>query len=264
MQMNGEQRIEAPRRKVWEALNDPDVLRACIPGCQFLEQKADDRLQAVVGVKIGPITARFTGEVVISDRDPPNGYRISGEGSGGAAGFAKGGAVVRLRDEGASTLLSYEVSAEVGGKIAQLGGGLIDLTAKQLAGAFFKKLATVIGQETAPEPEPVSAPSPQSPSPAPAVTSPRRPTPTAAPAISFSPLVAGLLLVACLAAGFLAGLAAGGWSGQGALAGLAMGLFVVVTAAAAFGLGQRSAAPNLVLDAELLARLSALAQERRH
>jgi len=174
---------------------------------------------------------------------------------------------VRLQDEGAATLLSYEVSAEVGGKIAQLGGGLIDLTAKQLAGAFFKKLAAAIGEEAAPAPSPASsAPSTASASPtpaAPAVAPSPRLAPPAAPATPFSPLVAGLLLVAALAAGFLAGLAAGGWSGQGALAGLAMGLLVVVTAAAAFGLGQRSAAPSLVLDAELLARLSALAQERR-
>src|SRR5690606_6049999 len=153
MEMTGEQRIEAPRDKVWAALNDPEVLKQCIPGCQSLEKTADDKMRAVAQVKVGPIGARFAGEVTLSDLDPPNGYRIQGEGQGGAAGFAKGGANVRLREDGAATLLNYEVNAQVGGKLAQLGGALIDATAKQMAAAFFRKLSEVIA-----EPAPSAAP----------------------------------------------------------------------------------------------------------
>jgi uncharacterized protein len=143
VQMAGEQRIAAPRESVWAALNDPEVLKACIPGCQSLEKIDDNRLRATVTIKVGPITARFNGEVTLSDFDPPNSYRIAGEGQGGAAGFAKGGAAVRLGDDAGATMLAYEVTAQVGGKLAQLGGGLIDATAKSLAAAFFKRLAGV-------------------------------------------------------------------------------------------------------------------------
>ncbi|MET0366492.1 MAG: carbon monoxide dehydrogenase subunit G [Sphingobium sp.] len=151
MRMTGEERIAAPRAKVWEALNDPAVLRQCIPGCQSLDKEADDRLRATVEIKIGPIGARFNGAVTLSDIDAPNGYTITGEGQGGTVGHAKGGAKVRLTDDGAGTLLSYEVNAEVGGRLAQLGGPIIDATAKQLAGKFFKTLnAVVSGVEPAP------------------------------------------------------------------------------------------------------------------
>lgn len=149
MRMTGEERIAAPRAKVWEALNDPEVLRAAIPGCQSLSQDATDKLSAVVEVKIGPIGARFNGAVTLSDIDAPNGYTISGEGQGGMAGSAKGGAKVRLTDAevngGAGTLLTYEVNADVGGRLAQLGGPIIDATAKQLAGKFFKKFGEIVG-----------------------------------------------------------------------------------------------------------------------
>ena len=139
MDMTGERRIPAPRQIVWEALNDPEVLKASIPGCESLEKLADDQLKATAAVKVGPISARFTGKVQLTDINPPNGYRISGEGQGGVAGFAKGGANVGLTDDGADTLLTYQVSAQVGGKLAQLGGRLIDATAKQMADAFFER-----------------------------------------------------------------------------------------------------------------------------
>ena len=141
MDMTGERRIPAPRQIVWEALNDPEVLKASIPGCESLEKLADDQMEATASVKVGPISARFTGKVRLTDINPPNGYRISGEGQGGVAGFAKGGANVGLTDDGADTLLSYQVSAQVGGKLAQLGGRLIDATAKQMADAFFERFS---------------------------------------------------------------------------------------------------------------------------
>lgn len=147
MRMTGEERIAAPRQRVWEALNDPEILRRAIPGCQSLSQDAPDKLSAVVEVKIGPIGARFNGAVTLSDIDAPNGYTITGEGQGGMAGSARGGARVRLTelDGGAATLLTYDVNAEVGGRLAQLGGPIIDATAKQLAGKFFKQFGEIVG-----------------------------------------------------------------------------------------------------------------------
>ena len=141
MDMTGERRIPAPRQTVWEALNDPEVLKASIPGCESLEKLADDQMKATAAIKVGPISARFSGKVQLTDINPPNSYRISGEGQGGVAGFAKGGANVALTDEGADTLLSYQVNAQVGGKLAQLGGRLIDATAKQMADAFFDRFS---------------------------------------------------------------------------------------------------------------------------
>ena len=137
MDMTGEQRIEASREKVWAALNDPEVLKGCIPGCQTIEKLSDSEMKATVTLKIGPVKASFAGKVTLSDLDPPKSYTISGEGAGGVAGFAKGGAKVRLEEDGAATILHYEVTAQVGGKIAQLGAHLIDGTAKKLAGDFF-------------------------------------------------------------------------------------------------------------------------------
>jgi carbon monoxide dehydrogenase subunit G len=144
MDMTGERRIPAPRQTVWEALNDPEVLKASIPGCESLEKLGDDQMRATAAVKVGPISARFSGKVQLSDIDPPNGYRISGEGQGGPAGFAKGGANVGLKDDGADTLLSYQVNAQVGGKLAQLGGRLIDASAKQMADAFFDRFSQLV------------------------------------------------------------------------------------------------------------------------
>jgi uncharacterized protein len=145
MDMTGEERIAADRATVWAALNDPAVLKQCIPGCQSLEKLSDTDMVAAVKLQIGPVRAAFQGKVKLSDLDPPNGYRISGEGQGGVAGYAKGGAVVRLIEDGRGTLLKYECKADVGGKLAQLGGRLIDSTAKKLAGEFFQKFGALVG-----------------------------------------------------------------------------------------------------------------------
>lgn len=145
MQMNDSQRIPAPRATVWAALNDPDVLRRCIPGCESLEMTSPTEMTAKVTLKVGPVKATFGGNVTLSEIDAPNGYRITGEGSGGVAGFAKGGARVRLEEDGPeATVLSYEVEAQIGGKLAQLGSRLIDSTAKKLAGEFFERFAAVV------------------------------------------------------------------------------------------------------------------------
>ncbi|NGN44153.1 carbon monoxide dehydrogenase subunit G [Mesorhizobium sp. CGMCC 1.15528] len=136
--IEGEEHIAAPVQKVWEALNDPAVLKECIPGCQNLEMKTPTDMAATVVLKIGPIKATFAGEVTLKNLKPPHSYTIQGEGKGGIAGFAKGGADVTLTEDGAnSTLLKYEAKADVGGKIAQLGSRLITSTSKKLAGQFF-------------------------------------------------------------------------------------------------------------------------------
>jgi carbon monoxide dehydrogenase subunit G len=144
MDMSGERLIEAPREKVWAALNDPEVLKSCIPGCEAIEKVSDTELRATAAVKLGPIAARFAGKVLLSDLDPPNGYTISGEGQGGVAGFAKGGATVALLPEDSGTRLSYTVNAQIGGKMAQLGARLIDSTAKQYAETFFTRFAAIV------------------------------------------------------------------------------------------------------------------------
>ena len=146
MTMKGEVALPADRQTVWEKLNDPEVLKACIPGCQTLDKTGDNGFSAVVKLKVGPVSATFKGNVELLDLDPPNGYRIAGSGEGGIAGFAKGGAKVTLTDaEGGGTLLSYDVEANVGGKIAQLGARLIDGVAKKNADQFFATFAQVVG-----------------------------------------------------------------------------------------------------------------------
>jgi carbon monoxide dehydrogenase subunit G len=145
MEIKGEYRIAAPREKVFAALNDPAILQACIPGCETLEKLSDTEMTAKVRLRIGPVSAAFGGKVTLSDIDPPNGYRISGEGQGGVAGFAKGGAVVKLTQDGGDTVLAYDVDAQVGGKIAQVGARLIQGTAKKLADQFFGKFAESVG-----------------------------------------------------------------------------------------------------------------------
>ncbi|MBV8766805.1 MAG: carbon monoxide dehydrogenase subunit G [Hyphomicrobiales bacterium] len=142
MSMTGEVDLPAPRGVVWEKLNDPDVLKACIPGCQELVKEGDTAFRATAKLAIGPVKATFKGKVTLSDVDPPNGYTITGEGEGGIAGFAKGGAKVRLSDaEGGGTKLAYDVQANVGGKIAQLGSRLIDGVAKKMSDNFFSSFA---------------------------------------------------------------------------------------------------------------------------
>ena len=137
MELNDEIRIDAPRERVYAALNDPEVLRKCIPGCEELEQLSETELVAMVVTRIGPVKAKFTGHVTLSDLNPPHGYTISGEGKGGAAGFAKGGATISLDEDGDGTIMRYAVQINVGGKLAQLGGRLIEGTAKKLSADFF-------------------------------------------------------------------------------------------------------------------------------
>jgi carbon monoxide dehydrogenase subunit G len=177
MEIKGEYKIAAPREKVFAALNDVAVLQACIPGCESLEKTSDTEMKARVRMRIGPVSASFSGKVTLSDIDPPNGYKISGEGQGGAAGFAKGGAVVALREDAGETVLNYNVDAQVGGKIAQVGARLIDGTAKKLADEFFGKFATVVG---GPPPAAAVAGTASDATPASGVVSPPSPPPAAA------------------------------------------------------------------------------------
>jgi uncharacterized protein len=144
MMMNGEIQLGAPREVVWTKLNDPAVLKACIPGCEELDATEDGGFRAVAKMKVGPVSARFKGKVTLSDLDPPSGYKISGEGEGGVAGFAKGGAVVGLTDKDGGTLLTYRVEAKIGGKLAQLGQRLINGSAKKLADEFFANFSRAV------------------------------------------------------------------------------------------------------------------------
>ena len=150
MEMTGEYRITAPRETVWRALNDTEVLKQCIPGCEEIVKLSDTEMTAKVVAKVGPVSARFSGKVTLSDLDPPNGYKITGEGTGGAVGFAKGGADVKLTPDetGQGTVLSYTVNASVGGKIAQIGARLIDGTARKLADEFFGKFSTLVSAQS--------------------------------------------------------------------------------------------------------------------
>src|ERR1700687_1059600 len=142
--MPGVVQLPASREVVYAKLNDPEVLKACIPGCEELTKISDTELQAVATTKIGPVKARFKGRVHLTDLDPPNGYKISGEGEGGVAGFAKGAATVKLADHDGGTLLAYDVESQIGGKLAQLGQRLVQGTAKKLADDFFAKFAAAV------------------------------------------------------------------------------------------------------------------------
>ena len=159
MQLAGAYRLEVAPEVVWAALNDPEVLARALPGCERLTRTAPDAFAATVTLRIGPVKASFTGNVTLSELDPPHGYRISGEGTGGAAGFASGSARVRLAEDQGATQLSYTAEAKVGGKLAQLGGRLIEATANKLAEEFFRNLAQQIaGPTAAPEPLPAARP----------------------------------------------------------------------------------------------------------
>lgn len=149
MTMNGEVQLPAGRETVWAKLNDPDVLKVCVPGCEQLDKISDSEFQAVATVKVGPVKARWKGKIRLSDLDPPNGYRISGEGEGGVAGFAKGNAKVSLAEKDGGTLLSYDVEAQIGGKLAQLGQRLINSAAKKTADDFFTNFAGAVAQPPA-------------------------------------------------------------------------------------------------------------------
>ena len=146
MTMTGEVQLLASRETVWAKLNDPAVLKACVPGCEQLDMVSDSEFQVVAVIKIGPVKARWKGKVRLSDLDPPNGYKISGEGEGGVAGFAKGGATVGLTEKDGGTLLSYNVEAQIGGKLAQLGQRLINSAAKKTAADYFANFAKAVGQ----------------------------------------------------------------------------------------------------------------------
>jgi uncharacterized protein len=148
MTMTGEYQLPASQQTVWEKLNDPAVLKACIPGCEQLDKTSDTEFQAVATTKIGPVKAKFKGKVTLSDLDPPNGYKISGQGDGGVAGFARGAATVTLSPKDGGTLLVYAVEAQIGGKLAQLGQRLINGAAKKIADDFFQNFASAVNSKT--------------------------------------------------------------------------------------------------------------------
>ncbi|MYM64059.1 CoxG family protein [Pseudomaricurvus sp. HS19] len=225
MQMVGEQFVAAPCQRVWEALNDPEILRASIPGCQTLAKEADDRFTATVEVKVGPIGARFKGVVTLSDINAPHGYTLNLEGNGGIAGSMKGAAKVRLEEKNGGTMVIYEVDAEVGGRMAQLGGPIIDATAKQLAGKFFARFGEVVtGVRTAAAPAVAAAAASGVPAPA-----------YAAPAKG------------------------GFWMG------LAIGLLLVLVAFVAFEYGRSSASSQvIVLDKAQLQQLLHQMHQQHH
>jgi hypothetical protein len=174
MDLTGEYRIPAPRAKVWEALNDPAILKQCIDGCEELNREGENGFTAKVTAKIGPVKAKFAGKVTLENIDPPNGYTIRGEGSGGVAGFAKGGADVKLRDDGADTILNYTARAEVGGKLASVGSRLVEGVAKKTADDFFGKFSRIVGDASggvapsAPAPQMQQGPMQDNPQPTPA------------------------------------------------------------------------------------------------
>ncbi|HEY1382174.1 MAG TPA: carbon monoxide dehydrogenase subunit G [Dongiaceae bacterium] len=201
MDLTGDYRIPAPRETVWAALNDPDVLKACIPGCEELNKTSDTEFVARVIAKIGPVKAGFGGKVTLSDLDPPNGYTISGEGQGGAAGFAKGGAKVRLEaaDGGAATVLHYTADAQIGGKLAQIGSRLVEGSAKKLADEFFAAFAAQVSAAVPPTAAATAEPAPQP------VTQPAAIVPTAASS-GLSPVVwiVGLIVIVAIILAFVA------------------------------------------------------------
>jgi carbon monoxide dehydrogenase subunit G len=157
VELTGQERIAAPRAQVWQALNDPDILKACIPGCESIELLSPTEMKARITLKLGPIKASFSGQVTLSNVDPPNGYTISGEGSGGSAGGARGSADVRLAEDGDGSLLTYRVSSQVTGKVAQLGARLVDSAAQKLAGDFFAAFNNSFRRTVAAGTQPLSA-----------------------------------------------------------------------------------------------------------
>jgi carbon monoxide dehydrogenase subunit G len=191
MRMSAERRVPASQQAVWEALNDPDVLRRSIPGCESVERIGDNEFAAAVTAKVGPVKARFQGRIVLGDIDPPRGYRLTGEGQGGAAGFAKGNATVTLEPDGDATLLKYDVEATVGGKLAQVGSRLVDAAARKFADDFFSRFNDIVSIGAAPLSEfvPETAPEPASET----ASAPGRGLPTAVWAAGLI-VVVGLLL----------------------------------------------------------------------
>jgi len=195
MDMTGEYRISAPRQRVWEALNDPETLKAAIPGCEELTKLSDNEMEAKVRAKVGPVSATFTGRVTLSELNAPVSYKISGEGKGGAAGYAKGGANVSLAEDGADTVLSYQAKADVGGKLAQIGSRLIQGTAKKMADDFFGKFSAIVADRHAVEAE-AEPPPPPPPGPPPIEPAPVTPGSAAAAAGTAPPQAAATRQVA--------------------------------------------------------------------
>jgi carbon monoxide dehydrogenase subunit G len=145
MEMSGEERIPASQAATWAALNDPEMLKACVPGCETIENVAENEFQVLMVARIGPVSAKFKGKLALSDLDPPNSYAIAFEGQGGAAGFGKGSAQVQLTPEGEGTRLTYRVKASVGGKLAQIGSRLVDAAAKKISQDFFAAFNEKVG-----------------------------------------------------------------------------------------------------------------------
>ena len=257
MRMTGEERIAVPRARAWEALNDPEVLRQCIPGCLSLEKEAADTLRALVEVKVGPIGARFNSLVTLSEIDAPHSYVLTAVGQGGTVGSAKSTIRVRLAEDPNGTLLAYEVDATVGGRLAQLGGPLIDATAKQLAGKFFKRFGEIM---LGPAQTPAGASAAEvlqaaaAGAPTPFVSTLAATSVSSGSAASRSLPIAWILaLVVAALVGFLVGRGQG--TGGSDWMGLAIGLLIFIVAAAAFEAGRRTATPQVVLDVASLQRL---------
>lgn len=163
MEMSGEERIPATQGETWAALNDPEILKACVPGCESIERVADNEYQVLMVARIGPVSARFKGRLALSDLNPPHSYAIAFEGQGGAAGFGKGSAQVQLAPEGAGTLLTYQVKANVGGKLAQIGSRLVDAAAKKISQDFFAAFNAKVGAQALADEEHEPGPVPSDP-----------------------------------------------------------------------------------------------------
>lgn len=243
MQMSGQQRIPATRQQVWDGLYDPEVLKRCIPGCQAVSKEGENQMRATAEIKIGPIGARFTGNVTLTDIDPLNSYTLNIEAQGGTVGLVKSIAKVKLIEaDGGATLLTYEMEAQISGRLAQLGGPIMDSTAKQLAARFFQQFGKVVAGTD----EAVASGS------AVATSAGSAPRYAAAPSSGGLPVAWLLALALSAIVGYLVGSANGGPSEW---IGLSIGLLTVIVAAAGFEFGRRSAAPIVTLDAALLARL---------
>jgi carbon monoxide dehydrogenase subunit G len=195
MEIKGEYRIPAPRQKVWEALNDPEILKQTIPGCDELVKLSDTEMNGKVTAKVGPVSAKFAGKVTLSEINPPISYTIFGEGQGGVAGFAKGGAKVSLAEDGNETVLTYVADAQVGGKLAQIGSRLIQSTATVMANQFFSKFADVVAKANPPSAAAAPAPAPQ---PAGAAATPSSAPASSGGGISSTVWIAGLVIIVAI------------------------------------------------------------------
>lgn len=242
MKMSGEQRIAAQREQVWQALNDPDVLRRCIPGCQSLTKESDSRMVATVEIKIGPIGARFNGAVELADINAPDSYTLIMEGQAGTVGFVKSIVKVQLKDDAGGTLLTWDADAQVGGRLAQLGGPIMDATSKQLAARFFSQFANIIA--------PTKKPSVAKPVAAGASAG----TSYAAPASGGSRIAWLLLVIIAGLVGYLLGRGLNA-DPHSEWMGISIGLLLLIVGAAGVRFGRRTAAPVVTLDANLLAQL---------